>query len=150
MFLLQLRGSKAWQLRKNTVNPWPVGETLPADMRSQREIVPLLRCTLQAGDWLYRPAGYWHRGQALDESVSLSVGVASSTALDVYDFLRRRLLQSLLWRQRLPAAGAASPLTAEERLRRYRELFAALGRDLEAQFAGADLARDFLAGKERT
>lgn len=150
VFLLQLRGGKEWQLRKNTVNPWPVVEALPADMRYEREIMPLLRCTLQAGDWLYLPAGYWHRGQALEESVSLSVGLTSATALDVLDFLRRRLVTSLLWRQRLPVTGAASTQSAEELLECYRALFAELGRDLAGQLTAETLPRAFLdAARQR-
>src|SRR5947209_3055839 len=109
VFVLQTAGRKEWSLRKNTVNPWPLAEALPADMRHEREIMPVLRCTLAAGDWLYIPAGYWHRTRAGEESVSLSVGVLSASALDVYDFLRRQLLSSLRWRQRLPPAGGASP-----------------------------------------
>src|SRR5204862_57834 len=108
VFILQTVGSKEWWLRKNTVNPWPLVEALPADMRYPREIMPVLRCHLLAGDWLYIPAGYWHRTQAGEESISLSVGVLAATAVDVYDFLRREVLASLRWRKRLPVAGRAS------------------------------------------
>src|SRR5262249_23259172 len=135
VFILQTRGSKEWSLRKNTVNPWPLVETLPADMRHERELMPVLRCTLRAGNWLYIPAGYWHRTEAGDESISLSVGVLSATAVDVYDFLRGRLLGSLRWRQRLPTPGAASTLSEAELLRRYQELFRELGQDLAETLA---------------
>jgi 50S ribosomal protein L16 3-hydroxylase len=131
VFVLQTCGSKEWEPRKNTVNPWPLVETLPADMRHEREIMPVLRCLLAAGDWLYIPHGYWHRTRAAEESISLSVGLRSAAALDVFDFLRGELLSSLKWRQRLPPAGAASPLGPEELSRRYRELFADLGADLD-------------------
>ena len=87
VFVLQLAGAKEWLLRKNTVNPWPLVETLPADMRHQREIMPVLRCSLRAGDWLYVPGGYWHRTEAADEeSVSLSVGLLPACAIDAFDF----------------------------------------------------------------
>jgi ribosomal protein L16 Arg81 hydroxylase len=146
VFVLQTLGAKEWQLRKNTVNPWPLVEALPADMRYQREIMPVMRCALAAGDWLYVPGGYWHSTRAgQTESISLSVGVLSPTALDVLDFLRGRLRESLLWRQRLPCAGAASPLGAEELVRRMHELFKDLGQDLAAQLSQEHFARDFLA-----
>ena len=64
VFIVQCTGRKTYALRKNTVNPWPLEETLPADMRYEREIMPLMQCTLAGGDWLYIPAGYWHRGAA--------------------------------------------------------------------------------------
>jgi 50S ribosomal protein L16 3-hydroxylase len=147
VFLLQTQGSKEWSLRKNTVNPWPLIETLPANMRYEREIMPLMRCLLQAGDWLYLPAGYWHRSQAGEESISLSVGIQSLSALDVYDFLRQQLLLSLRWRQRLPPPGEASSLTAEELLQRYRELFAELGQDLAHLLSQESLSRAFLTSK---
>lgn len=102
VWVLQLAGDKEWWLRKNTVNPWPVVETLPRDMRYDREIMPVMRCRLLAGDWLYIPGGYWHRTQAGGESISLSVGVMPPTALDLFDFLRKKLVDALRWRQRLP------------------------------------------------
>ncbi len=149
VFILQTRGRKEWQLRKNTVNPWPLVETLPKDMRYQREIMPLMRCTLQEGDWLYIPGGYWHATRAGDEeSISLSVGVLSATALDVFDFLRQRLLTSLLWRQRLPVAGSASPVGRDERLKQWREVFGGLADDLAAEMRREGLADEFLKERE--
>jgi ribosomal protein L16 Arg81 hydroxylase len=149
VFILQTQGGKEWWLRKNTVNPWPLVETIPADMRYEREIMPALRCTLLAGDWLYIPAGYWHRTQAGAESISLSVGVLAASALDVYDFLRRELLASLRWRQRLPAAGPAAALRPEELEAAYRELFAELGRDLAELLNRETTVRNFHADRER-
>jgi ribosomal protein L16 Arg81 hydroxylase len=149
VFVLQAAGGKEWELRKNTVNPWPLVETLPADMRHEREVTPLLRCLLRPGDWLYIPAGYWHRTRAGEESISLSVGVLSASAVEVYDFLRKRLLDSLRWRQRLPTPGRASPLGEGELLRRYQDLFTELGNDLAALLGREDLARAFLAERRR-
>jgi ribosomal protein L16 Arg81 hydroxylase len=144
VFLLQLQGDKEWWLRKNTVNPWPLVETLPGDMRYEREIMPPMNCRLKADDWLYLPAGYWHRSLAGRESISLSVGIRSVTALDAYDFLRASLLTSLRWRQRLPPAGAVAAQTPEELLRQYRELFTDLGQDLARILAEEGTARAFL------
>jgi ribosomal protein L16 Arg81 hydroxylase len=149
VFVLQTEGSKEWLLRKNTVNPWPLVETLPTDMRHEREIMPVLRCTLLAGDWLYIPAGYWHRTQAGAESLSLSVGVLSASALDVFDFLRRHLLTSLRWRQRLPTSGEASPLPPDELLQCYRALFADLGEDLKDLLGQEEVVRSFLKDRKR-
>jgi ribosomal protein L16 Arg81 hydroxylase len=149
VFILQTQGSKEWWLRKNTVNPWPLVETIPADMRYAREIMPVIRCRLLAGDWLYIPAGYWHRTEAGDESISLSVGVLSATALDVYDFLRRELLASLRWRQRLPVAGRAAALGPAEPEAAYRQTFADLGRDLAELLGREETVRKFLAERGR-
>ncbi|MBX9681963.1 MAG: cupin domain-containing protein [Gemmataceae bacterium] len=107
-------------------------------MRYEREIMPLMRCTLAAGDWLYIPGGYWRRTQAAEvESISLSIGVLSPTGIDAFDFLRTKLLDSLQWRQRLPTAGEAQAATDENLRQRFREIFAALAED-----AAKTLSRD--------
>ena len=147
VFILQAAGEKEYSFRKNTVNPWPLVETLPDDMRYQREIMPLGRCLLGAGDWLYLPHGWWHQAEARGESVSLAVGVLSPAALDVYDFVRARLLSSFQWRQRLPVVGAASPRTADEQTAEYEQFFSALGADLAKLFNDAALVRDYLASR---
>lgn len=148
VFILQLRGVKEWSLRKNTVNPWPLVETLPADMRYEREIMPLLRCTLAAGDWLYIPTGYWHKTEAGSaESVSLSVGIGAASAMEVYDFLRSRLLDSLRWRQRLTCLGTAATKSDEELKQELLSVFQDLGADLARLLGDETLVSDFLAAK---
>lgn len=144
VFILQTVGSKEYSLRKNTVNPWPLVETLPADMKYGREIMPLMKCLLKAGDWLYIPHGYWHKADAKENSISLAVGVMSTAAIDVFDFLRQRLLSSIRWRQRLPVSGDASPCGTDEVLKQYRALLAELGDDLAATLNNDSFARSFL------
>jgi ribosomal protein L16 Arg81 hydroxylase len=150
VFILQTAGSKEYSLRKNTVNPWPIEETLPRDMRYEREIMPLMRCRLSAGDWLYIPAGYWHLAEAKSEetAISLAVGVMSRTAVEVYDRLRRRVLDSLLWRQRLPVVGDAAADSQEALRSQYRTLLAQLGDDLVKMLQHEDLL-DELLGKKK-
>jgi len=147
VFILQTAGSKEYSLRKNTVNPWPLLETLPQDMRYEREIMPLARCLLEAGDWLYIPNGYWHMARAREASISLAIGLLTASAMDVYRFLEPRLLESLLWRQRLPPAGGAEGDDELHLLGPYREIFAQLGEDLLRIFRDERVVRDFLASK---
>jgi ribosomal protein L16 Arg81 hydroxylase len=130
VFIVQTTGRKEYLLRKNTVNPWPIEETLPADMHYEREIMPLVRCELAAGDWLYIPSGYWHRAQSRETAISLAIGVQPRTGIDAFDCLRPQLIESLLWRQRLPVAGAAAGLSEEELRQQYRIRLAELGQDL--------------------
>jgi 50S ribosomal protein L16 3-hydroxylase len=144
VFIVQTTGRKEYSLRKNTVNPWPVEETLPADMRYEREIMPLMKCELAAGDWIYIPSGYWHMGAASETSISLSIGVMPTTGIDVFDFLRLKVLDSLLWRQRLPTCGEASNLTNEQLKAAYREVLAELGKDVAKLLASERLIEEFI------
>lgn len=133
VFIVQTAGAKQYSLRKNTVNPWPLEETMPQDLRYERELMPLMQVQLKAGDWLYIPCGYWHKADAMegDESaISLAIGATSRSALDAFDLLRRELTDSLLWRQRMPVTGAAGALSPEELDARHSEIFAQLADNL--------------------
>ena len=105
VFIMQTSGEKEYELRKNTVNPWPLAETIPQDMKYERELMPLMRIRLQAGDLLYIPCGYWHRAKTsltTDTAISLALGILSRTAMDLFDLLRSERIKSPVWRQRLP------------------------------------------------
>jgi ribosomal protein L16 Arg81 hydroxylase len=145
VFIVQTAGRKEYSLRKNTVHPWPVEESLPADMRYEREIMPLARCELAAGDWLYIPSGYWHKATSRELALSLAIGVAPRTGLDALDLLRRKLLDSLLWRQRLPVAGRAAALDEQALGESYAEIVRTLARDLHQQLDDPKLVAELLA-----
>jgi ribosomal protein L16 Arg81 hydroxylase len=127
VFIVQTQGRKRYSLRKNTVNPWPVEEALPANMHYEREIMPLWRCELSAGDWLYIPSGYWHKAEASELAISLAIGVAPRTTLDLMDVLRRELRESLFGRQRLPVCGTAASLSDGDLIDAYAELIQSIG-----------------------
>ena len=137
VFILQIEGSKEWFFRKNTVNPWPLLETLPEDMAYRREITPTMSCTLHPNDWLYLPVGYWHSTRAIAHSFSLSVGVNRKSCIDIYDHFRSRLLNDIRWRQRLPPDSTERP----EEMKKLLEL---LGEDLQRLFShDAEVQRFF-------
>jgi hypothetical protein len=166
VFIIQTAGEKEYSLRKNTVNPWPLEETLPDDMRYEREQTPLMRVRLRAGDLLYIPCGWWHKAEARgwrlgagdleskhpspqtlapsphETAISLAIGVMSRSAMDVYDFVRKRLVDSLVWRQRLPLPGSA--LSREELEATYAHVFKQLASDLARTFADPRLVGEFL------
>ena len=135
VFIVQTTGRKEYSLRKNTVNPWPLEETLPADMKYEREIMPVMKCMLNAGDWLYIPSGYWHMAAASETAISLAIGIMPRTGVDVFDFARTSLLDSLLWRQRLPVLGTATTLTDDELREALRQLAEQLGEDFKRMIA---------------
>jgi ribosomal protein L16 Arg81 hydroxylase len=147
VFIVQSSGSKDYALRKNTVNPWPLIETLPADMQYEREIMPLWRCRLAAGQWLYIPSGYWHQAAVPplgEPAISLAIGVEPRAAIEVLDWLRPRLLESLQWRERLPVSGAAAALSTEELRAECRRRLDALAADLARRFSDPRLVDAFL------
>jgi ribosomal protein L16 Arg81 hydroxylase len=142
--IVQTAGAKEYFLRKNTVNPWPLEEAIPADMRYEREIMPLMRVVMRAGDLLYIPCGYWHRAQVpvgSDIAISLAIGVMSRSAMSVVDTLRKHLLRSLLWRQRLPVTNH---LPVEEAEAAYGRLLGELAKDLVKELANPALIREIL------
>jgi len=149
VFIVQTTGRKEYSLRKNTVNPWPIEETLPADMHYEREIMPLMKCELSAGDWLYIPSGYWHMGQSRETAISLAIGVQPHTAVELFDFLRPQIVESIFWRRRLPVAGAAAEHSDEELHKQYAALFKQFGQELSKQLSDPKLADTFLARLRR-
>jgi len=146
VFIFQLAGKKEYQLRKNTVNPWPVEETLPADMQYEREMMPLMQVMLHPGDMLYIPCGYWHRGIAVNSEVtaiSLAIGVMSRTAVDVWDLVRPHLLNSLRWRQRLPIVANADD-SGSSCEAAYEELLKELAADLTSLMTSKEFRQQVL------
>ena len=143
VFILQAHGAKEYRLRKNTVQPWPLLETMGADLHYEREYSPPFSVRLEAGDGLYIPPGWWHCARGLDApSATIAVGLMSPTAMDVVDALRGELRANPAWRQRLPVAGTAGGEGVEAA---YEELFRELGRDLARALSDGALARRFLA-----
>lgn len=149
VFIVQTTGRKEYSLRKNTVNPWPIEETLPADMRYEREIMPLVRCELAAGDWLYIPSGYWHMGAARETALSLAIGLAPRTGVELFDFLRPRVVESIFWRQRLPVAGDAAALSDDELRAAYAALLQQFGQELTQMLSQPQVVEEFLASMRR-
>jgi 50S ribosomal protein L16 3-hydroxylase len=147
VFVLQTEGAKVYSLRKNTVNPWPVLETMPRDLHFEREGSPVITCRLEAGDVLYIPAGWWHIAKTEAESKSLAVGLMSPTALDLVRCLEPELAKSVIWRQRLPVSGGADPAGPEERLERLSKVVHDLGRDLGLALNDPNFVRRFLESR---
>lgn len=103
VFVIQTGGEKEFRLRRNTIDPWPLGSKLPRNMEFERERPsPEIRCHLKAGDWLYIPSGYWHKARALTDSFHLSVGVMATTGVSYLKSLLPVIEESPLWRQRIP------------------------------------------------
>jgi 50S ribosomal protein L16 3-hydroxylase len=150
VFVLQVSGEKEFWLRKNTVNPWPLVDQLPANMYFEHEVsVAQLRCRLCPGDWLYIPVGYWHRAEAASDSFHLSVGITAASAFDYLQDLLPRLSKNLLWRQRLPARGNLNTHSDDEKLAEYQKIIHQLGRSLAAELEDESSLRSYIDSRRR-
>jgi ribosomal protein L16 Arg81 hydroxylase len=145
VFIIQVRGYREYTVRQNTLNPWPVWDHLPAEMRYDRETSRgHLTCRLEAGDWLYIPSGWWHIAQTQTASAHLSVGVMPVVGLHLFAFLERRLAQDPFWCQRLTwvARGEASRPAGSEPARQH---WGAMRAELQQILAREQTFQDFLA-----
>jgi len=148
VFLIQTAGSKKYWLRKNTVHPWPLLETMPVDLHYEAERTPTMEVTLRAGDWLYIPFGYWHTTAAQEMSMSLSVGVRSFAAIDLLELMRPLLVESLRWRQRLPLTGGIGEMLESERAATLKPIFKDLGADLAKLLASDEFLQRYMSTRD--
>ncbi len=122
VFILQIAGRKDWRVYGMT-RPYPLVTDIEPAAKPQHE--PLWAATLNAGDLLYIPRGWWHVALPLAEpTLHLTVGVHNRTGLDLLRWLGERMRASELARQDLPRFAQPAEQTAH--LARLRaELFAA-------------------------
>ena len=102
VFILQVTGRKRWSVYGMT-RPYP----LAGDSKKEKpDGVPLWEKTLQDGDLLYIPRGFWHVALPLDEpTLHLTVGVHNRTGLDLLRWVTERMRASELFRKDLPRFG---------------------------------------------
>jgi 50S ribosomal protein L16 3-hydroxylase len=144
VFIIQVRGCKEYTIRQNTLNPWPVWDNMPADLRYDRETSRVhLTCRLEAGDWLYIPSGWWHIAETQTASIHLSIGVMPVVRLALFEFLQHRLAQDPFWCQRLawvPQAEVGRPVPTDPAKHLWEELRA----ELQAVLADEQMCQAFL------
>ena len=168
VFVLMQQGAKSFSLRKNTLHPWPVLETMPRDLGYPAENSPILECDLAAGDWLYLPAGYWHSARTsaavkrnVDEkerraisspqgddglessvAVSIAAGAMAPTGVSALERVRRRLATSVFWRFRLPILDGTDDEDAA--VARCRDHLEALAQDVKDTLTSDDFLRELV------
>lgn len=111
-FTVQLRGEKKWRMMKNlhaplptvnystrTARPYSEELWLYSDKSLHADMGGVESRTLEPGSLLYIPRGTWHEVEAAADSISLLLGLASYTWLDVIlPSLRTMLLRHVEWR----------------------------------------------------
>ena len=116
VFILQVAGRKRWSVYGQT-RPHPLVNDIEKAERPTRE--PLWDGTLEDGDLLYIPRGWWHVAEPLAEpTLHLTVGVHNRTGLDLLRWLAERMRESETFRRDLPRFAPAPERAAHaERLR---------------------------------
>lgn len=144
IFSVQLVGTKTFDLAPVTEVPFPCGlpnspgttpgeDTYPQMSRGFPEQEPSVyeTVTMQPGSVLYLPRGTWHRTQAGEDSLSVSIAFAAAPALDaVLAQLRTLLLQDPQWRK--PLYGARGGVLHRRAGEQVRDLLRKLPQQLAA------------------
>jgi ribosomal protein L16 Arg81 hydroxylase len=100
VFILQVAGRKRWSIYGMT-RPYPLVRDVETAQKPTS--VPLWEGTLEDGDLLYIPRGWWHVALPLDEpTLHLTVGIHNRTGLDLLRWMSERLREREDFRKDLP------------------------------------------------
>lgn len=147
VFILQVKGSKEYTIRQNTIHSNPLVKSIPKDLGYDKETSDLaMKITLEPGDWLYIPSGWWHVAQTRSESMHISIGLMPSSAMDIVNFMQAHMNQLQLWRRRMPIHKEFESLEAE--IDFYQEAMGKLGEDITRQLSSREFIRQFLDYKK--
>jgi ribosomal protein L16 Arg81 hydroxylase len=118
VFILQVMGRKHWRIYGETRAHPLAGDT---ENPKPENIPPIWEATLEDGDFLYIPRGWWHVAEPLNEpTLHLTVGIHNRTGLDLLQWLAGQLrASSQTFRRDLPRF--ASPTERAVHLARLKE-----------------------------
>ena len=147
VFIIQARGSKTYTIRQNTIHPNPLVSSIPKDLGYEQEKSSLeLKVTLEEGDFLYIPSGWWHIARTESESMHISIGLMPSSAVDMAEYLPNHLAKSHFWRTRMPIHLEFSSL--EEEISFYEDAMKKLGKNLVQEISSKEFIQNFLRWKK--
>lgn len=148
VFIIQAKGSKAYTIRPNTVHPNPLVKSIPKDLGYEQEKTPIeINVTLEEGDWLYIPSGWWHIAKTQKESMHISIGLMPNSAVDIVEFLPKFLAVDPFWRTRMPVHLDFA--SKEEEISFYQEAMTKLGHELAKKMSSEGFIEEFLKEKKK-
>ena len=108
VFILQISGSKHWQIFQPPINLPHRTQTFQPQMLS--DALPLMELDLQPGDLLYLPRGFVHAAHALENaSMHVTLGVTVYTYVELMTAWLQSSKQELAIRKALPPGFANYP-----------------------------------------
>jgi hypothetical protein len=111
VFILQVAGRKRWKVYGMT-EPHPLAQD--RNSIAKPEDKPLWEETLQDGDLLYLPRGWWHVAEPLAEpTLHLTVGIHNRTGIDLLRWMTESMSKSAAFRQDLPRFSSVSDQQAQ-------------------------------------
>jgi 50S ribosomal protein L16 3-hydroxylase len=155
VFFVQLSGRKQWRVSPNDQVAYPTGyyfgdhlvhpEVAAICSEFKSATADVRDYVLERGSVMFLPRGYWHESRTIEDSIALTLSIASLSWLDLYSSqIRKKLLQIEAWRE--PAVGL---LGAEARRRVAAGKFRNLLDDLSVRLKSMDV-RDFEPETEHT
>jgi ribosomal protein L16 Arg81 hydroxylase len=78
VFIVQTHGTKDYFFRDNSLERKRRPGKAPDFSLSSKETSPIGTTRLIAGDWLYIPSRWWHVAKCVEDSLSISLGVAAA------------------------------------------------------------------------
>ncbi len=154
-FVVQIEGSKRWYYSTEPAIAAPPQNVIAHEIDEARSAYSWLNVELpdestfqqqllSPGDVFYMPAGTWHRAEAGEHSLALTIGCRSATFTDLLVALMKRELDvDANWRRDLPALADVRDDTE------LRRIFTARLDQLKSWIAGLD-ARTFLSEWEKS
>lgn len=147
VFIIQTKGSKTYSIRPNTIHPNPLVKSIPKDLGYEKEKTPIeIKITLEEGDWLYIPSGWWHIARTQKESMHVSIGLMPSSAVDIAEYLSKYLAKNIFWRTRMPVHMNFAD--KDDEILFYQDAMAKLGKKLSREISSKEFISEFLEWKK--